>query len=125
MSKFAQAAAVLVLSSLAWHANAQEFPPGAAPLSAGDLQKRMAGKVFDVKISNGADWRFELKENGYFFIYVSVNGGYSDTGEWKAEDGKLCTSPRKGRSGCNEMRADGEALFMKRDNGDIVQFVAR
>lgn len=123
MSKFVHVAAMLVLSMPTWQAHAQEFPSGAVPLSAVDLQKRMAGKVFDVKIAKGGDWRFELKENGYFFLNTS--GGYSDAGEWKAEDGKLCTSPRKGRSACNEMRADGEALFMKRDNGDIVQFVAR
>ena len=103
---------------------ADEFPDGASPLQSTELSQRLAGKVFTVQLKNGSGWRFEYKPNGYFFFNHS--SGRTDSGDWKAEESKLCM---KGRTlidaSCNEMRLQDGALLLKRDNGDVVQFVEK
>lgn len=115
------AASALVLLSAAGYA--QDFPEGAKAPNAAELKALMVDKVFDVKTARGA-WRYEVKSNGYFFLNIAANN-YSDSGEWRTEDGRFCTKPQKTAASCNEMRVVGSGLFMKRDNGEIVQFTPR
>lgn len=116
-------AVALALSALAFSAAAQDFPAGARSPSAEELQKTLADKVFDVKLANGNSWRLEYKSSGYFFINVS--NGFSDSGKWKPESGRLCQELRKVNAGCNDVRLVADALFMKRDSGEIIEFVPR
>jgi hypothetical protein len=102
---------------------APSFPDDSVAPSSAEIAQRLAGKVMAVKLANGGSWRLEYKANGYFFI--NTNTGFSDTGEWKAEDGKLCSKGRKIRESCNEVRIKGDAFFLKRDSGEIVQFVVQ
>ena len=98
-----------------------EFPPNAKPLAAEALTARLAGKVFNVKTAGGATWRLQFQASGVYFINV---GGYSDNGKWRAEESGLCTEPQKRPAACNEMRLAIDALYMKRDSGEIVTFEA-
>lgn len=99
------------------------FPDDAAAPSAGELKAKLSGRTFDVKLADGGSWRLEYKANGYFFVNTST--GFSDTGEWRTEDGRLCYTARKLKPGCNEMRLKAEGIYLKRDSGEIVQYVAR
>jgi hypothetical protein len=104
-------------------AHAQDFPAGVTVPAAADVQQRLADKVFNTKLASGQGWRLEYKSNGYFFINVS--NGYSDSGKWSAQDGRLCHEPRKTNASCNDLRAGADTLFLKRDNGEIIELVPR
>ena len=115
-----------VLAAAATTAAAQAtagFPEGAVAPASAELHDRLAGKVFDVKLSDGASWRLEYKANGYFFINTSR--GFSDSGEWKAEDGRLCSKGRKIAGNCSEIRVKDGGIYMQRDSGEVVRFVPR
>ncbi|MCC6987863.1 MAG: hypothetical protein IT181_02620 [Acidobacteria bacterium] len=103
-------------------AQAQDFPEGSQPPPAAELKKLLADKVFDVKTSTGPPWRWEFKGNGYFFINI---GNFSDTGPWTAEEGRLCTKGARISASCNDVRLAGGGLYLKRDNGQVVQLVPR
>lgn len=98
------------------------FPSDAVAASASEIQQRFAGKTFDVKLADGGSWHVEYKGDGSFRL--KMNNGFSDTGDWKTEDGKICSKGRKIGSSCNEIRTQGDTIFLKRDSGEIVQFVA-
>ena len=102
---------------------AQEFPAGAAELSAAQIRERLQGKVFDVKLADGLSWRLEYNARGHFF--VDVSNGFRGKGEWTAEDGRLCGQLAGRNRSCNEMRLHQDRLHLKRDSGEIIQFVAR
>ena len=105
--------------ALAASAAAQGFPEGSATPTADELRKLIVGKVFSVRTASGTVWRLQINENGYFFINVPPN--YADSGPFTVEDGKWCTKPQRGNASCNEMRTAGGALYMKRDNGEVVR----
>ena len=104
-------------------ARAQDFPAGVGTPTAAEIQQRLAGKSFDVKLANGTGWRLDYKDSGYFFMSTST--AYSDSGKWRTEDGRLCHEPRKTNAGCNEVRIREAALLMKRDSGEIIEFLPR
>lgn len=97
-----------------------EFPAAAAPLEASALQQRLTGKVFRVAPRASAAWRMQFNSNGYF--YLDTESGYRDSGKWRVEASALCTEPQKTRASCNEMRLADDALYLKRDSGEIVKF---
>jgi hypothetical protein len=68
-------------------------------------------------------WHVEYKTSGSFAL--KMNNGFSDAGDWKAEDGKICSKGRKIGSSCNEVRTKGDAIYLKRGSGEIVQFVVQ
>ncbi|HZZ02216.1 hypothetical protein [Paraburkholderia sp.] len=97
------------------------FPDDAAAASASDIQQRLAGKTFNIKLADGSLWHVQYSTDGAFDF--STNKGFTDKGEWKAEDGKVCSKGHKIGSSCNEIRTKGDAIFLKRDNGEVVEFV--
>lgn len=113
-------AVFLAMACLPLASGAEEFPDGATSLSSPEVTSRLAGKVFAVKLKDGASWRVEYKANGYYFFNHS--NGFADSGEWKTSDGKLCHNGRKGGASCNEVRLRDELMLLKRDNGDVVQY---
>ncbi|TDM09421.1 MAG: hypothetical protein C4K60_09140 [Ideonella sp. MAG2] len=115
------AAAALV--ALHGAALAQEFPQGAQAMSAADIRKYIEDKVQDVKLADGTSWRLEYKANGYFFINTSR--GFNGSGEWQAEEGKLCGQLRGRERTCNDVRMVNGVMHYKRDSGEIVQFVPK
>ncbi len=100
-----------------------DFPADANTPSAAALQEAIAGNVFAVKLADGTSWRLEYKSNGYF--WVNTSRGFSDSGKWSTTDGKLCGELQKIKPSCNEVRANGKALLLKRDSGEIIELVAQ
>ncbi|MGE0099498.1 MAG: hypothetical protein AB7S86_14240 [Hydrogenophaga sp.] len=100
-----------------------EFPEGATKPNAEELKQRLADKIFDVKLANGGSWRLEYKSNGYFFINTNTN--FNGTGDWHTEDGKICGNLRGRGPACNDARLFNGVIHYLRDNGEVVQFVAR
>jgi hypothetical protein len=113
----------LVLAVLATSAQAQAFPEGAASPTADEIKARLSGTVFSVALADGNSWRLQYAGNGYF--YVDTNKGFRATGEWQAEDGRLCGQLRGRDRTCNDVRVHQGVLHYKRDSGEIVQFIPR
>jgi hypothetical protein len=107
--------------ALAQSDNSKAFPDGASAATAAELQQRLADKTFNVKLGDGTSWHVEYKSSGSFVLTTS--SGFSDNGQWTIEEGKICGKGRKIGSSCNEARLKDGAIFLKRDNGDVVQFV--
>lgn len=100
---------VIVLAAV--HALAQvpqEFPPNAASISADQLKERLTDRVFTARMTDGKDWRWEWKSSGY--IFLNISGGYSDSGKWRTEDGKVCVEMNKSGASCSDMRMVGDVL---------------
>jgi hypothetical protein len=100
-----------------------EFPADSKPLSAAALKDAIAGRTFNVELADGSRWRLEYKTNGYFF--VNTSSGFNGTGDWRAEDARLCTRLRGGDLSCNEVRDAGGVLHLKRDSGEVIALKAR
>ena len=99
-----------------------EFPQDAGTLTQDALQESLAGKVFTVKLSSGPDWRWQFNTNGYFFINV---GTYSSSGRWSTKNSAVCSEFRRTTFSCNEVRALGADLYLKRDNGEVVKMTSQ
>ncbi len=120
MGSKAAAMSILLLAGAA----AQASPDGVSTLTAAEIQKHVAGKVFDVKIADGTSWRLEYKDNGYF--WVNTSSGFSDSGTWQAQEGQICSERKRGNGrDCNDVRIKDGLLHMKRLSGEIIVFVAR
>lgn len=102
---------------------AQGFPEGATVPSADELKKRLGGSVFSVKLADGTTWRLEFKSNGYFFVDTSA--GVKGSGEWAAEDGRLCSQMRGRERRCNDVRVHQDILHLHRDTGEFIQYLPR
>ena len=110
-----------VLSSI--NAHAQEFPQGASTPTASEVNKHLADKVFNVKLADGSSWRLEFKGGGHFF--VNTSNGFNGTGQWQAEDGRLCSQLKGGDRNCGDVRFHQELFYAKRATGEIIQYVPR
>jgi len=113
--KFPAFAILLILST---HSIAQTtgFPEGAEPLTPEALKTALAGKTFKVAPAQGSAWRWQFDANGHFFLNV---GNYSNSGKWSTKDSSICQDTGKS-TGCNEVRSKDDALYLKRDSGEIV-----
>jgi hypothetical protein len=116
------AAAAFAGAAFAQAAAPTTFPEASVAPPANELKTRLADKVFKVNLADSSSWRLEFKASGYWFINTSA--GFNDSGEWKTEDGKLCTS-RKGFWTCNDARVKGEQIFLKRTSGEIIEYLAQ
>lgn len=112
--------AVLSLSVQAQNSMPTTFPDGTSSPSTDELRARLSGNVFSVKPFSGPNWRLQYKEGGYYFVNV---GSFSDSGEWKTEDGKLCGKGQKSGGSCNEVRTTPESIYLKRDSGEVIMLV--
>ena len=69
-------------------------------------------------MTDGGTWRFEWKSSGY--VFLNTDRGYSDSGKWSVEDGKVCANMQKSGPSCSEMRIANNVLYMKRaSNGEV------
>jgi hypothetical protein len=122
MKRIACTLLVVATCAVAQSAPPLTIPGDATAPTADQLKATLAGKIFRVKVADGSSWRLDYRGNGYW--YVDVSTGFRDTGKWRTEDGKLCTEGRAVRAACNDVRLQGEAIFLKRDSGEIVRLVA-
>lgn len=119
MKFFAVCTALFSLSVFAQPAVPTAFPEGAIPATAEQLKARLTDRVLAARMTNGDDWRFEYKSNGYFFLNTSR--GYADSGKWRAEEGKVCADMQKSGPACSDVRIVNDVLYMKRaSNGEVV-----
>jgi hypothetical protein len=107
---------------VAWTASAWAQAPAFDPpsesqtISAQDLKMRLAGKSFVYRAPDSSlVSRVQYSTNGYAFLNVST--GFSDSGAWKAEDGKICNEWRRIPARCAEVRVKGDLLFVQNSNG--------
>ena len=110
----------LTLTATGMSLQAQTFDETKAAPSADEVNMILAGNVFNVSIADGSTWRLQFNKNGYY--YMNTSTGYSDSGEWRAEDGKLCVKPRKTAAACNDARVSQGLLVLKRLSGEIVVY---
>jgi hypothetical protein len=114
-------AALLLIPAAAALAQGTAFPDDATTPSAADIQQRLTGKAFDIKLGDGSMWHVQYGDGGAFDFKSSK--GFADHGNWNAEDGKICSKGSKIPYSCNDVRMKGADLYLKRDNGEVVQFV--
>jgi hypothetical protein len=113
--------ALFLLPAATVFAQGTAFPDGATTPAAGDIQQRLSGKAFDIKLGDGSTWHVQYGAGSDYDFKSSK--GFADHGDWKAEDGKICSKGAKLPYSCNEVRMKGDDLFLKRDSGEVVQFV--
>jgi len=111
-------ATLVGVSAMAQTVVPKEFPVDGAAVSAAEVKERFAGKVYKVTLADGTRWRLDYKSNGYFFVDTST--GFRGTGDWRADEGKLCARLRGNAESCNEVRQVGEVIYLKRDSGEII-----
>ena len=104
-------------------AQAQQFAEGASTPNEAAVKKHLDDKVFSVKLADGTSWRLEYKASGYYFVNTST--GFSSSGQWKAEDGRLCGQLKGRDRSCNDVRFHQDQLHLKRDSGEIIQLIAK
>lgn len=102
--------------------SALAFPEGAIPPSAAALNQHLNDRVFGTALADGSTWRVEFKSSGYLF--VDTSSGRSFKGEWKAEDGRVCTKMGNATEvACSEARLLDGRLYVKRAvNGEVIQY---
>ena len=100
-----------------------DFPPGARAPAATEAAS-LRGKSFTLANPNGSSTRVDhaADASGGVAIYFS---GRSDSGTWRAEDGRVCYEFKTVPSACNDMRLAGKDIYIKRSNGQVVQLVPR
>ena len=97
-----------------------EWPSGAETLSPDALRQRLVGKTFVAKSLTSAEIRTEYRET---YAYINI-GRTSDSGRWRTEGSAVCNEWRNLRPACSEIRAVGDALYVKRaNNGEIMSLV--
>jgi hypothetical protein len=109
---------ILVAASASAQTVPKEFPADGTTSSAAALKERFAGKVYATTLADGTSWRIDYKSSGYFFIDTST--GFHGSGDWHADDGKLCSRLRGATLSCNDVRAVGEVIYLKRDSGEVI-----
>ncbi len=97
----------------------KDFPAGARTPSAAELTTLLRGKSFDAVASNGSSYRTQYAgdANGVIVFF----SGRSDSGTWRAEDGRACYTFKTIPSTCSDYRLVGQDLYLKRANGDVVR----
>jgi hypothetical protein len=54
-------------------------------------------------------------------VFVNVSTGASDKGKWRVEGSQMCTEYARFPSGCVEMRASANRVYLKRSStGEVV-----
>ena len=107
-----------LLAALGLHsAWADEFPTDARTPPAAEINTLFAGKTWIMTPARGGELQLEHAADGGFRAFV---GGKSDSGTWRAEDGKMCYE-FKGpfTSACNDVRLVGEQVLFKRSSGEV------
>ena len=113
-------ASLLIIPAAAF-AQGATFPEGSSVPSASAIQQHLSGNAFDIKLADGTMWHVQYGTSGDYDFKSSK--GFSDHGDWTAEDGKICSKGSKSPYSCNDVRMKGDDLFLKRDSGEIIQFV--
>jgi hypothetical protein len=98
-----------------------QIPPIATPLANEEAVAFIKGKNLNsVRLAGGEPY-LQFKEDGTMY---GNNGGSSDSGKWKVEDGKLCMSWRKWEyEGCGKLVRVGDAVQHLYPDGASVHLI--
>ena len=95
-----------------------EFPADAQILPPQELQQRLDGKIYTARLMDGTGWRLDYRGQ---YLFVNVSTGASDKGKWRVEGSQMCTEYARFPSGCVEMRASANRVYLKRSStGEVV-----
>ena len=114
---------LLAATALAQGALPIEFPSTSKAMSAPALRDALSGKAVNVDLADDTRWRLEYKANGYFFVNTST--GFSGTGDWRADEERLCTRLRGGEMSCNEVRDAAGTLYLRPNSGEVIALTQR
>lgn len=116
---------LLAALALGTFGTAQAFPEGATPPSAAALKAHLDDRVFGTSLADGTTWRVEFKSGGYLF--VDTSSGRNFKGEWKAEDGRICTKMGPATEvSCSEARMHEGMLHVKRAaTGELIRYTPK
>jgi hypothetical protein len=123
MTKFLNLFVVLLVSINSAIAQPLDFPSGARTPLAAELNTVLKNKVFSVATAQGASWRLEYVDNGYF--YLNTSSGQNLSGKWSVSDGKLCSQIQGRNAYCGDARVFENVLYFKRDSGEIIKYLPR
>lgn len=104
---------------------AQAFPEGATTPTAAALKEHLNDRIFGTSLADGTSWRLEFKSSGYVFVDTSTGRNFK--GEWKAEDGRVCTKMGLGADlSCSEARLHDGRLYVKRAaTGELIHYLPK
>jgi hypothetical protein len=111
-------AAAISCAAVAQPTNA--FPPSSTMATAQELDEHLAGKTFNAVYADGT--RVQTKFGTDRGLFASAPG-FTDSGKWRVEEGKVCGSLRKTGDFCNEARFDAGTLYLRRMNGEVIRYV--
>ena len=118
------AAAAVLAACASGPPPATDFPPGARAPATGEITSLLRGKSFTLANPNGSTTRVDHADDASGSL-VAYFGGRSDSGTWRAEDGRVCYQFKTIPSACNDLRVAGKDVYLKRSNGQVVQLVPR
>ncbi len=98
----------------------RDFPAGATPPSAAELQQRLSDKKFSIRYASGGSARVQFMSGGQFSFDASNNT--SNAGTWTTQDGKLCMKAATAAENCFPARVGEGKLYIQRANGEIIQY---
>ncbi len=116
------AAAALVAACASGPPLATEFPSGARAPTAAEISSLLRGKSFKLANPSGSSNQVDHGANDSVIAFF---GGRSDSGTWRAEDGRVCYQFKVVPSACNDLRLVGSDIYLKRSNGQVVKLEPR
>ena len=120
MKSLPLATLVLSLAASAQPTSAPPFPTTSTVATAQELNTHLAGRTFNATYADGT--RVQTKFGADGNLQASAPG-FTDTGNWRVEEGKLCGSLRKVGPFCNDARFDAGVLYLRRMNGEVVRYL--
>ena len=102
---------------------AREFPAGARAPSAAELSALLRGKSTSAPLPNGGNVLADYAADSDSLRAFAA--GRSDTGTWRAEDGRVCYQFKVFNSSCTEIRLLGQDIYSRRANGEVVRVTFR
>ena len=114
---------LLVAAALSTVAIAQPtsgFPPASTVATGQELNAHLSGKTFNAVYADGTRVQTKFGADGGLFASAP---GFTDSGKWRVEEGRLCGSLRKIGEFCNEARFDAGTLYLRRMNGEVIRYL--
>jgi hypothetical protein len=96
------------------------FPAASTVPTAQGLRAYLSGKAFRTTYASGATAHMRFGADG--LLSASLSTGFTDSGQWRVEDGKLCGSLRESGDFCNDARFDAGTLYLRRISGEILRY---
>jgi hypothetical protein len=109
---------MVALPALAQTRLVKEFPAGATALAPEAMKARFTpGTEFAFRSTEGYEVRMNFQEGGQAIVAAPIA---TEAGRWRIDGSSVCFEFRRFPSGCNEVKAVGDALYWKRVSNDEV-----